>query len=71
MESGRKELGTNPTGGLVYGDTNANERGLSHLFELGSYFLAPYEAHTFKNSYETSLRPSSNQTTNRKLKSLT
>ena len=54
-----------------YGDTSANERGLSHLFELGSYFLAPYEAHTFSNSYVTSLRPGSIQTTNRQLRSLT
>ena len=50
---GERNLGTNPTGGV------ANERGLSHLFEPGSYFLAPYEEHTFSNSYETSIRPGS------------
>ena len=54
-----------------YGDTSANERGLSHLFDPGSYFLALYEAHTFSKSYETSLRRVSSQNTNRQPKSLT
>ena len=71
MEAGRKEFGNESHRWTCYRDASANERGLSHLFEPGSYFLAPYEEHTFSNSYETSLRPGSIQTTNRQLKSLT
>ena len=69
-KQGERNLGTNPTGGLVTViPVRTNEA--SHTFSILVHIFSCHEEHTFSNSYETSIRPGLSQTTNRQLKNLT
>ena len=59
-EQGETSFGTKPTVGIVTVMWVPPKRDPSHHFERCAYFLAPYEEHTFCNSYGTTLRPGSN-----------